>query len=76
MMCCSSVAIQNCVEGGVLHADIYGLAVLISSLLVPLLLEGCVAGLQSGSRSAVQRFCYWVLMPPALHDAVCMMPCA
>lgn len=47
MPCSCSVAVQHGIEGVVLHSDIDGFAVLLSSLLVPLLLEGSIASLQS-----------------------------
>lgn len=40
------VAVQDCIEGWILQPDINGLAVLISSLLVLLLLESCISSLQ------------------------------
>lgn len=45
MMCRCSVAVQHGIESTVFHLHVDCPAVLISCLLVPLLLEGCVAGL-------------------------------
>ena len=45
MIRCCPIAVQHCIEGSVLHLQLYCLAVLISCLLVPLLLEGSIASL-------------------------------